>query len=88
MPETFVRKANLADLQYPRGFDDRRFSLTLRKLAGLALIGVNAGKSLPIFIKDSDLPVPVFATPVFPQLGAFSYRFGFRHGLNISSGIR
>jgi hypothetical protein len=28
--------------------------------------------------------VPVLASPILPQLGAFSYRFCFRHGLNIS----
>jgi hypothetical protein len=28
--------------------------------------------------------VPVFTSPVCPQLGAFLYRFCFRHGMNIS----
>jgi hypothetical protein len=82
------QKIYLADLQYPRGFDDRRFSLPFRKLTCLVFIGVYASKTLSIFIKHRDLPMPVFAPFVFSQLCAFSYRFGFRHGLNISIRIR
>jgi hypothetical protein len=82
------RKIYLADLQYPRSFDDRRFSLPFRKLACLVLIGVYASKALSILVKHRDLPMPVFAPFVFSQLCAFSYRFGFRHGLNISIRIR
>jgi hypothetical protein len=83
-----TRNSDLADLQYPRGLHDRGFSLPFRKLGCLVFIGVDASKSLPIFIKHRDLKMPVFAPPIFPQLGAFSYRFGFRHVLNISIKFR
>src|SRR5665213_3177473 len=69
-----------ADLQYPRGLHDGRLSLPLSKLRCLIFIGVDAGESFPIFVKHRDLKVSVFTSSVLPQLGAFLYRFCFRHG--------
>jgi hypothetical protein len=77
-----------ADLQYPRSLYDGGFSLPLGKFGGLFPVGVHAGKPLAVLIKYSHLPVFVFASPIFPKLGAFSCGFGFGHGLNISMKVR
>ena len=73
-----------ADLQYPRGLYDRRLSLPVGKPGGLLAVRVNAGKSLPVLVKHCDLPVPVLAPPIFPELGTFPCGFCLGHILNIS----
>jgi hypothetical protein len=73
-----------ADLQYSRGFYDRRFSLPLGKLGGLFPVRIHASKPLPVLVKHCDLPVFVLPPPILPELGAFPCGFGFGHGLNIS----
>jgi hypothetical protein len=76
------------DLQYSRGFYDRRFSLPLGKLGGFFPVRVHASKPLPVLVKHCDLPVFVFPPPILPELGAFPCGFGFGHGLNISMTLR
>ena len=77
-----------ADLQYSRGFYDRRFSLPLGKLGGLFPVRIHASKPLPVLVKHCDLPVLVLAPPILPKLSAFPCGFGFGHGLNISMTLR
>jgi hypothetical protein len=76
------------DLQDPRGLYDRGLSLPLSKFGGLFPVRVHAGKSLPVLVKHSHLPVLVLSPPIFPELRAFPCGFGFGHGLNISIAIR
>jgi hypothetical protein len=77
-----------ADLQYPRGLYDGRFSLPLGKFGSLFPVRIHASKPLPVLVKHSHLPVLVLSPPIFPKLGAFSCDFCFGHGLNISMMIR
>ena len=63
---------SLAHLQNAGGLDDRRFSLPFGEFRGFGAIGVNAGKSLAVLIKNGHLPVLVLSTPVFSELGRFS----------------
>ena len=82
------KAAGSADLQDPRGLYDRGLSLALGEPSGLFPVGIDTSKPLPVLVKHGDLPVFVLAPPVFPELGAFSCGFGFRHGLNISIAVR
>ena len=77
-----------ADLQYSRGLHYGRLSLPLGKLGGLLPVGIHASKPLPVLVKHSHLPVLVLSTPILPKLRAFSCRFSFGHGVNISIAIR
>jgi hypothetical protein len=77
-----------ADLQDPRGLYDRGLSLPLSKFGGLLPVRVHAGKSLPVLVKHSHLPVLVLSPPIFSELGAFPCGFGFGHSWNISIATR
>jgi len=63
---------NSADLQHARSLDDRRFPLPFRELGSFGAVGVDASKFLPVLIKNRNLPMLVFASSVFSQLGVFS----------------
>ena len=60
-----------ADLQYPRSFYDRGFSLALRKFGGLFPVRIHTSKPLPVFIKHCDLPVFVLRRRSLPSLVRF-----------------
>ena len=60
-----------ADLQYPRGFYHGRLALALSKFGGLLFVGINAGKTLPVLVKNGYLPVLMLPASIFPQRRAF-----------------
>ena len=73
-----------ADLKYPRGFYHGRLALALGKFRSLLFVSINTGKTLPVLVKNSHLPVFVLPASIFPQRRAFPCGFRFRHHLNIS----
>jgi hypothetical protein len=60
-----VFQAVLADLNDAGHFHDRGFRLPLCKTSGLSMNCVSASKPIPVFVKQSHLPVMVFSPLVF-----------------------
>jgi hypothetical protein len=53
-------RLSLIYLKDPRGFDDRRLFLALRKTLGTVSVDVHTGEPLSVVIKHGHLPVLVF----------------------------
>ena len=76
-----------ADLDDARGLDDGRLPLPFGEFGGLFAVGIDASKPLPVLIEHGNLPVPVLAPAIFPELGASSCGVEFGHGPTISIGV-
>jgi hypothetical protein len=66
-----TERAGLADFDDAGHFYNWGFLLPLCKASGLLMVGVDASKPLPVFIEHSDLPMTVFAPPVFSEFCGF-----------------
>ena len=63
---------NSPDLKHARSLDHGRLPLPFSKFCRLFAIRVYTSKALAVFVENSDLPVFVFASLVFPELRALA----------------
>jgi hypothetical protein len=71
-----------ANLQHACRLHDGRLPLAFGKLVGLRAVRIYAGKPLTVFVKNSNLPVLVFAPFVFPEFCAFPTDLCLSHNNN------